>query len=100
MAESVGTASPELLSRASLQPSSPLQDLPGLVIQPDPSDGPPLLDRMAPLRLARRDEGGASSSSGGTAEVWRQLLTSDDDELPTVLKPRNAGLAGVQQDMI
>ena len=91
-AEAERTASPELLSRASLQPSSPFQDLPGLVIQPDPSDGPPLFDRLTPVWLTRRDEGGASSSSGSTAEVRH--------EFTTVLKPRNAGLAGVQQDMI
>ena len=79
--EAARTASPELLSRASLQPSGPFQDFLGLVIQPDPSDGPLLLDRLTPVWLARRDEDGASSSSGSTAEVRRQLLASDDDEV-------------------
>ena len=80
-AEAARTASPELLSRASLQPSGPFQDFPGLVMQHDPSDGPPLFDRLTPFWLARRDEDVVSSSSGSTAEVRRQLLADDDDEV-------------------
>ena len=80
-AEAARTASPELPSRASLRPSGPFQDFPGLVVQPDPSDAPPLFDRMTPVWLARRDEDGVSSSSGSTAEVRRQLFADDDDEV-------------------
>ena len=80
-AEAARTASPELLSRASLQPSGPFQNILGLVMQPDPSDGPPVFDRRTPVWLARRDEDGASSSSGSTASVRRQLLARDDDEV-------------------
>lgn len=74
------TASPELLPRASLHPSGPFQDFPGLVVPPDSSDGPPSFDRLSPVRLVRRDEDDALSSSGSTAEVRRQLQADDDDK--------------------
>jgi len=77
-AEAARTASPELLSRASLHPSGPFQDFPGLVVQSDPLDGPPLVGRLSPVRLARREEDD-TSSSGSTAEVRRQLQADGDD---------------------
>jgi hypothetical protein len=77
-AEAARTASPELLSRASLHPSGPFQDFPGLVIQSDPLDCPPVFDRLSPVRLVRREEDDASSN-GSTAEVCRQLQVDDDD---------------------
>lgn len=77
-AEAARTASPELLSRASLHPSGPFQDFPGLVIQSDPLDGPSLVGRLSPVRLARQEEDD-TSSSGSTAEVRRQLQADDGD---------------------
>lgn len=77
-AEAARTASPELLSRASLHPSGPFQDFPGLVVQSDPLDGPPLFDRLSPVRLGCREEDD-TSSSGSTAEVRRQLQANGDD---------------------
>lgn len=75
------TASPELLSRASLHPSGPFQDFPGLVVQSDPLDAPPLFDRLSPVRLLCREEED-TSSSGSTAEVRRHLYSNDDDTGP------------------
>jgi len=78
-AEAARTASPELLSRASLHPSGPFQDFPGLVIQPDSLDVPPLFGRLSPARLVRREEDDAASSNGSTAEVRRQLQADEGD---------------------
>jgi hypothetical protein len=80
-AEAARTASPELLSRASLHPSGPFQDFPGLVIQSDPLDGPPLVGRLSPVRLARREDDDISAI-GSTAEVRRQLRADDENTNP------------------
>lgn len=80
-AEAARTASPELLSRASLHPSGPFQDFPGLVIQTDHSDGPPMFDRLSPVRQVHQDEDDAFSSSGSTAEVRRQLQADDGENI-------------------
>lgn len=76
-AEAARTASPELFSRASLHPSGPFQDFPGLVVQSDPLDVSPLFDRSSPVRLGCREDD--TSSSGSTAEVRRQLQANGDD---------------------